>query len=162
MARLAKTELLILDDFGITPLSVLEARDLLEVIDERTLTRSTLVASQLPLEMWHGAISRPYTGRRHPRSPDPQRPQDPPEGRVHAEDEKSEGNVGDADEGGLSYTARRNNQRGPGAPRSLWSVRRRTRWSVCAETPGQIGPIRVVSSAEIRRVQFRGSGHRRG
>lgn len=59
MARLAKTELLILDDFGLTPLSVSEARDLLEVIDERTLTRSTLVASQLPLEMWHGAITDP-------------------------------------------------------------------------------------------------------
>ena len=35
MARLAKTELLILDDYGLTPLSALEARDLLEVIDER-------------------------------------------------------------------------------------------------------------------------------
>ena len=59
MARLAKTDLLILDDFGLAPLSVLEARDLLEVIDERTLTRSTLVASQLPLEHWHGAILDP-------------------------------------------------------------------------------------------------------
>lgn len=59
MARRAKTELLILDDFGLTPLSVPEARDLLEVIDDRTLTRSTLVASQLPLEMWHGAIADP-------------------------------------------------------------------------------------------------------
>ena len=29
------------------------------MIDERTLTRSTLVASQLPLEMWHGAIADP-------------------------------------------------------------------------------------------------------
>src|SRR5665648_860765 len=64
MARLAKTELLILDDFGLTPLSGPEARDLLEVIDERTLTRSTLVASQLPLEMWHGAIAGPHTRRR--------------------------------------------------------------------------------------------------
>jgi len=59
MARLAKTELLILDDYGLTPLSALEARDLLEVIDERVLTRSTVVASQLPLEHWHGAISDP-------------------------------------------------------------------------------------------------------
>lgn len=59
MSRLGKTELLILDDFGLAPLSALEARDLLEVIDERTLTRSTLVASQLPLEMWHGAIRDP-------------------------------------------------------------------------------------------------------
>ena len=59
MARLAKTELLILDDYGLAPLSTPEARDLLEVIDERVLTRSTVVASQLPLEHWHGAISDP-------------------------------------------------------------------------------------------------------
>jgi DNA replication protein DnaC len=59
MARLAKTELLILDDFGLAPLSGLEAKDLLEVIDERTLNTSTLVASQLPLEHWHGAIADP-------------------------------------------------------------------------------------------------------
>jgi len=59
MARLAKTQLLILDDYGLAPLSALEARDLLEVIDERVLTRSTVVASQLPLEHWHGAISDP-------------------------------------------------------------------------------------------------------
>ena len=59
MARLAKTELLILDDFGLAPLSALEARDLLEVIDERVLSRSTVIASQLPVEHWHGAISDP-------------------------------------------------------------------------------------------------------
>ncbi|MCL4368737.1 MAG: IS21-like element helper ATPase IstB [Actinobacteria bacterium] len=59
MGRLAKTDLLILDDFGLAPLSGLEARDLLEVIDERVLARSTLVASQLPLEHWHGAILDP-------------------------------------------------------------------------------------------------------
>jgi DNA replication protein DnaC len=59
MARLAKTDLLILDDYGLAPLSVLEARDLLEVIDERALSRSTVVASQLPLEHWHGAIADP-------------------------------------------------------------------------------------------------------
>ena len=59
MSRLAKTDLLILDDFGLAPLSGLEARDLLEVIDERVLAKSTLVASQLPLEHWHGAIADP-------------------------------------------------------------------------------------------------------
>jgi DNA replication protein DnaC len=59
MSRLAKTELLILDDYGLNALSALEARDLLEVIDERTLAKSTVVASQLPIEHWHGAISDP-------------------------------------------------------------------------------------------------------
>lgn len=59
MSRLAKTELLILDDYGLAPLTLTEARDLFEVIDERVLTKSTLVASQLPLEHWHAAISDP-------------------------------------------------------------------------------------------------------
>ena len=49
----------VLDDYGLTPLSALEARDLLELIDERVLTRSTIMASQLPWERWRGAISDP-------------------------------------------------------------------------------------------------------
>jgi len=59
MSRLAKTDLLILDDFGLSPLAPAEARDLLEVIDDRTQTRSTVIAAQLPLDAWHGAITDP-------------------------------------------------------------------------------------------------------
>ena len=58
-SRLAKTDLLILDDFGLAPLPAAEARDLLEVVDDRYQRRSTVVASQLPLGEWHRAITDP-------------------------------------------------------------------------------------------------------
>ena len=47
----------ILDDFLLTPPSVIEAKDLLEVIDDRSQVRSTLVISQLPVEAWHPALA---------------------------------------------------------------------------------------------------------
>jgi DNA replication protein DnaC len=59
MNKLAKTQVLVLDDWGITPLGAPECRDLLEVIDDRAQTRSTIVASQLPIEHWHATISDP-------------------------------------------------------------------------------------------------------
>jgi DNA replication protein DnaC len=58
-ARLAKTDLLILDDFGLAPLTATEARDLLEVVDDRYESRSCVVASQLPLSEWHRIIADP-------------------------------------------------------------------------------------------------------
>lgn len=59
MARLAKTDLLVLDDWGLAALAAGEARDLLEVIDDRCTTRSTIVASQLPVEHWHATMAAP-------------------------------------------------------------------------------------------------------
>ncbi len=59
MRRLAKTDLLILDDWGLATLTASEARELLEVIDDRCIRRSTLIASQLPVDAWHGAIPNP-------------------------------------------------------------------------------------------------------
>src|SRR5690606_39148029 len=53
LERLAKTELLILDDFGLAPLTDSERRDLLEVLEDRYGRRATLVTSQLPLDHWH-------------------------------------------------------------------------------------------------------------
>ncbi|BAD40284.1 transposase subunit [Symbiobacterium thermophilum IAM 14863] len=53
---LARTDVLILDDWGLAPISVAESRDLLEVIDDRTQARSTVIASQLPIETWHSVI----------------------------------------------------------------------------------------------------------
>ncbi len=51
--QLSKTDLLILDDWGLAPMSAPESRDLLDILDERTTTHSTCIASQLPLELWH-------------------------------------------------------------------------------------------------------------
>lgn len=59
LARLSKADLLILDDFGFSPLSPAEARELLEIIDDRYERRSTVVCSQLPLGEWHRAIADP-------------------------------------------------------------------------------------------------------
>jgi DNA replication protein DnaC len=59
LARLAKTDLLLLDEWGLVPLSASDARELLEVIDDRCTTRSTLIASQLPVNAWHGTIPDP-------------------------------------------------------------------------------------------------------
>ena len=50
--QLAKVDLLILDDWGLAPLNAAESREILEVLDDRIL-RSTCVASQLPLHLWH-------------------------------------------------------------------------------------------------------------
>ena len=57
LAHLAKIGLLVLDDFLLTSPSVIEAKDLLEVIDDRSQTRSTLLVSQLPVEAWHPALA---------------------------------------------------------------------------------------------------------
>ena len=57
LGQLSKPGLLILDDFLLTPTSAMEARDLLEIIEDRTQLRSTLVISQLPVEAWHPALA---------------------------------------------------------------------------------------------------------
>ncbi|HCC33140.1 MAG TPA: AAA family ATPase [Clostridiales bacterium] len=59
LARLAGTKLLILDDWGITPLSAGDCRDVFELVDDRSPGRSTIVASQLPLDAWHSAMADP-------------------------------------------------------------------------------------------------------
>lgn len=59
LSRLARIHLLVLDDWGLTPPSASEARDLLEVIDDRYQTGSTIVATQLPLDQWHATITDP-------------------------------------------------------------------------------------------------------
>src|SRR6202165_4446551 len=57
LAHLAQIGGLVLDDFLLTPPSIIEAKDLLEVIDDRSQVRSTLVVSQLPVEAWHTALA---------------------------------------------------------------------------------------------------------
>lgn len=59
LARLAHTDLLVIDDWGLSPIEPHQARGLLEVIDDRTETRSTLIASQIPMDSWHATILDP-------------------------------------------------------------------------------------------------------
>jgi DNA replication protein DnaC len=54
--RLAKTDLLILDDFGLTHLDRQQQLDLMEMIEDRHGRKSTLIASQLPIASWFEII----------------------------------------------------------------------------------------------------------
>jgi len=59
LAGLARVSLLVLDDFLLSPAPVEACRDLLEVIEDRSGLRSTLVASQLPVDKWHPSMADP-------------------------------------------------------------------------------------------------------
>jgi DNA replication protein DnaC len=54
--KLSKTRLLILDDFGLTPLDAGQRLDLMEIIEDRHGRASTIVASQLPISSWYEVI----------------------------------------------------------------------------------------------------------
>ena len=59
LAKLARTSVLILDDLGLAALADGERRDLLEVIEDRHGSASTVITSQLPVEHWHEVIGDP-------------------------------------------------------------------------------------------------------
>jgi len=59
MQQLSRTEVLILDDWAIAPLSASQRQDLMELIEDRHGLRSTLIASQLPVEHWHDYLGEP-------------------------------------------------------------------------------------------------------
>lgn len=56
LAKLKRINLLILDDFGVSPLKAAEARDLLEIVEDRTNNGSLVITSQLPIKDWHGYL----------------------------------------------------------------------------------------------------------
>ena len=56
---LTKTQLLILDDWGPDRLNASQRRDLMEIVEDRYGTGSTLITSQLPLSTWHEVIGEP-------------------------------------------------------------------------------------------------------
>lgn len=56
---ISKTNLLILDDFGLKPLSQGERLDLLEIIEDRYASTSTIITSQLPVSSWHSYLGEP-------------------------------------------------------------------------------------------------------
>lgn len=56
---MGKADPLVLDDFGLVPLTADNRRDLLEILENRYSTRSTIVTSQLPITKWHEAIGDP-------------------------------------------------------------------------------------------------------
>lgn len=59
LGKLARFDLLVVDDWGLAPLADEERRDFLEVVEDRSETRSTILTSQLPIEKWHDHVADP-------------------------------------------------------------------------------------------------------
>jgi DNA replication protein DnaC len=59
LSSLAKTDLLLFDDWGMSTLTPEQCRDLFEILDDRHGIRSTLITSQFPTEHWHDIIGEP-------------------------------------------------------------------------------------------------------
>lgn len=59
LSRLARIDVLVIDDFGLAPLEAQQRQDLLEILEDRHAVRSTVVASQLPDAKWHPHINDP-------------------------------------------------------------------------------------------------------
>ena len=59
LKTLARTRLLILDDWAMVKLTADQRRDLMEVIDDRHDRGSTIVATQIPQASWHAQIGDP-------------------------------------------------------------------------------------------------------
>lgn len=57
MDKLARTALLVIDDWGLSELTGEQKRDLLEIIEDRQGLQATIITSQLPLENWHDFIA---------------------------------------------------------------------------------------------------------
>lgn len=56
LEQISKTDLLIIDDFGLTHLEYQQQMDLMEIIEDRHAKRSTIIASQLPVASWYDVI----------------------------------------------------------------------------------------------------------
>lgn len=59
LEKYKRTDLLILDDWGLTPLSSESCRDLLEILEDRYQKASTVITSQMPIENWHKTMKSP-------------------------------------------------------------------------------------------------------
>ena len=59
LQNLMQVDLLILDDFGITPINESQQHDLLTIIDDRYKLKSTIFTSQLPVKSWHKYLGEP-------------------------------------------------------------------------------------------------------
>jgi DNA replication protein DnaC len=50
---------MVIDDFAISPIGPRERNDLLELLDDRVGSRATILASQLPISLWHEYLNDP-------------------------------------------------------------------------------------------------------
>lgn len=56
LKQLAKTQLLIIDDWGLEPLQSAHRHDLMEIMDDRHNESATVIISQLPTDQWYASI----------------------------------------------------------------------------------------------------------
>lgn len=56
LSRISKFKLLLLDDFGVTPLKLDEINDLFEIIEDRIFEGSIIITAQLPIKEWHAYL----------------------------------------------------------------------------------------------------------
>ena len=61
LTKLAKTDVLVLDDWGLVQVGARERRDLNEIMDDRYGSRSTIITSQFPTDTWHDQLGDPTT-----------------------------------------------------------------------------------------------------
>ncbi len=59
LAQLAKTDVLLLDDFGLNKIGQADRNDLLEILDDRINVKSTIITSQIPVDQWHAYLNDP-------------------------------------------------------------------------------------------------------
>jgi DNA replication protein DnaC len=59
LARFARIDVLVLDDWGLVPVKDMERRDLLEIMEDRHGLRSTIWTSQIPVAKWHDHVGDP-------------------------------------------------------------------------------------------------------
>lgn len=62
LKRIARTQLLLIDDWGLAPLDDAGRHDLLEILDDRYARRATLLTSQVPVDLWHDIVGDPTFG----------------------------------------------------------------------------------------------------
>jgi DNA replication protein DnaC len=59
LAKISRIDVVVLDDFLLTPMKDAERRDLLEVLEDRYSRASTIITSQMPTKTWHDALNDP-------------------------------------------------------------------------------------------------------
>jgi DNA replication protein DnaC len=59
LARFARMDVLVLDDWGLSPIQDAERRDLLEIMEDRHGLKSTIWTSQIPVAQWHDTVGDP-------------------------------------------------------------------------------------------------------
>lgn len=61
LARIARVDVLVLDDWGMAPIRDAERREMLEILDDRCTSKATVMTSQITTEKWHDLVGDPTT-----------------------------------------------------------------------------------------------------